>query len=583
VNRGEPEGGGPLGAGSAGGGRLRPGSTGGGSNGAGLIALRARALRNAVRVAPLRYAVGLVLLAAVGWGIQRATLLGVRFVDGVPGIGTIADPALQRSLEALVTLLLLAVAFSVLTTAITTLYASDDLAFLLALPVAATRVFGLKVAETYLSSALVPALLTVPVLVGLGLARDAPPPYYPLALVAVLALFAVPVTLGSLAALVLMRVAPAGRVKEAATALSVLLAAGLILGLRALRPEQLAELTPEEFEQFLTTFADLGVGWLPTGWASNAIWQALDGAWWSPALALLVAVALAGLWLVGRLAAVAYHEGWVRGLDHHRRRLDIRSRPAAAWERPLARLGPLGAVLVKDVRVLLRDPTQWSQLLVLVALAGVYLVSTASVAVEGQRFRDALGTLNVAFLGFLLAGVGVRLAFPLVSLEGEGWWLLRTGPIRTRGLVLGKFLHALPALLLLGLGLGAAQALLLDVTRVLATASLIAGACAAVAVAGIGVGLGAAYPRFAATNPAEIPMSPGGLLYMTLALSYAAALTTLLAYPAWTAIVDPGTAVWGSPAGRLVLLLTVSLTGLVAGGALAFGTWRLHGLESGRE
>ncbi len=550
---------------------------------AGLLRLRARAFGNAVRLAPLRYLVGVAFLLAVGWGVQVATLRGVRFVDGFPAIDTIADAALQRSLEALVTLLLLAVAFSVLTSAITTLYASDDLPFLLALPLPAPRVFGLKVVETYLSSALVPSLLTVPVLLGLGLARDAPWSYYPVAVIAVLALFAVPVTLGALVALVLMRIAPAGRVKEAATALSVVLAAGLILGLRALRPEQLTDLTPEEFEVFLTTFADLGVGWLPPGWASSAIWGALGGAWGSASLVLLLLVAAGGLWGVGRLAAVAYREGWVRGLDHHRRHLDTRSKPAALWERPLARLGPLGAVLVKDVRVLLRDPTQWSQLLVLVALAGVYLVSTASVAVEGQRFRDALGTLNVAFLGFLLAGVGIRLAFPVVALEGEGWWLLRTAPLRTRALVLGKFLHVLPTLLLLGAGLGVAQALLLDVTPVLATASVVAGVCAAVAVAGLGVGLGAAFPRFDATNPAEIPMSPGGLLYMTLALGYAAALTTVLAYPAWRALVDPSEAVWASPEGRLVLLLALALTAVVAGAALLFGAWRLHRLEAGRE
>ena len=550
---------------------------------AGLVRLRGRALLNAVRLAPLRYAVGVGFLLAVGWGVQAATLRGVRFVDGFPAIDTIADAALQRSLEALVTLLLLAVAFSVLTTAITTLYSSDDLPFLLSLPVAAPRVFGLKVTETYLSSALVPALLTIPVLLGLGMARAAPWSYYPVSILAVLALFAVPVTLGAMAALVLMRVAPAGRVKEAATALSVVLAAGLILGLRALRPEQLTDMTPEEFEVFLSTFADLGVGWLPPGWASSAIWGGLDGAWLSPSLALLLFVAAGGLWGVGRLAAVAYREGWVRSLDHHLGRPDERSLPAAPWERPLARLGPLGGVLVKDIRVLLRDPTQWSQLLVLVALAGVYLVSTASIAVEGQRFRDALGTLNVAFLGFLLAGVGVRLAFPVVALEGEGWWLLRTAPLRTSALVMGKFLHALPALLVLGVGLGAAQALLLDVTPVLATASLVAGICSAVAVAGLGVGLGAAFPRFDATNPAEIPMSPGGLLYMTLALGYAAALTTVMAYPAWMALVDPSVAVWATATGRLVLFIAGALTLAVSAGALVFGTWRLHRLETGRE
>ena len=547
-----------------------------------LLALRGLAVRNAMRRTPGRYLVGAAFLGLVTWGLFAASVSGVRFVDGFPAIGTIADAALQRSVEALVTLLMLAVAFSVLTSAITTLYTSDDLPFLLSLPLAPARVFEQKVLETYLSSALVPALFTLPVLAGLGVARSAPWTYFPVAAVAVLALFAVPVAVGSGLALLLMRFSPAGRVKEVATALSVVLAAGLVFALRALRPERLTDLTPEEFEVLLTTFADLGVGWLPPGWAGTAIWSGLGGGV-SPAAVLLLATAVVSLWGVGRLATAAYREGWIRGIDTARTRHDPRPRGPALWEAPLARLGPIGALVVKDVRALLRDPAQWSQLLVLAALAGVYLVSTASLEVEGQRFRDALGTLNVAFLGFLLAGVGIRLAFPAVSLEGEGWWLVRTSPLGTTQLVLGKFLHVLPTLLALGLGLGVAQALLLDVSRVLATSSIVAGACAAVAISALGVGLGAAFPRFDATNPAEVPMSPGGLLYMTTALLYAAALTVVLAYPSWRALVDPTAAVWGSAEGRLVLALAVVLTALVSALALAIGTMRLHRLELGND
>ena len=40
--------------------------------------------------------------------------------------------------------------------------------------------------------------------------------------------------------------------------------------------------------------------------------------------------------------------------------------------------------------------------------------------------------------------------------------------------------------------------------------------------------MGAAFPRFRADNPAEIPISPGGLLYLALALLYVG-LTTAVA------------------------------------------------------
>lgn len=547
-----------------------------------LLALRAQGLWNAIRRAPLRHLLaGSLMLAvavAICWGVER----GVRWIDRYPLIGNIADVALQRSLELFVTLLLLGVAFSALSNAITTLYTATDLPLLLSLPLPAARVFRLKVLETYLSSAALPALLTVPVVLGLGIARDAPAVYYPVAVTAVLALYALPVALGALLALLLMRLAPAGRVKEVSTALTVLLAAGLVLAFRAIRPEQLAELTPEQFEVFLQAFASLQLGAWPPGWAGTAVWQGLAGQvgaslWW---LLLLTALAM---WLLTATAVRAYQAGWVRGLDVGGGRRDPRPRAAAWWERPLARLGPWGGLVVKDLRSLWRDPSQWSQLLVLLALAGVYLVGTTSVPVEGQRFRDILGTLNLAFLSFLLSGVGTRLAFPALSAEGEGLWLLRTAPLSAASVVAAKLVLVLPPLLILGLGLGAAQALLLDVSPGLASASWLAGGCAALAVACMGVGLGAAFPRFDATQVAEVPMSPGGLLYMATSLVYAAGLTALLAFPALAGWLPPDGALWTSQWGALAAALAVAWTLAFSGVAMLLGILRFRRWEPGRD
>lgn len=550
-----------------------------------LYRMRFQGWLNAVRRRPLRYLMGALLLGLVYWGVLASTARGVRFTERFLELGNadIAEAIFQRSLEALFTILLLSVAFSVLTTAIHTLYASEDLPFLLALPVNPAQVFGLKVAETYLSAALMPALFTVPVLVGLGQARAAPFLYYPLALISVLALYALPVALGSLVALVLIRISPAGRVKEVATALSVVLAAGLIFGLRVLRPERLAGMDLAELSRFLERFSSFDLGWSPTGWASSAVWGALSGkpGW---ALVWLVLAALVLLYLVGVLAALAYTQGWIRAQGTGSPRLDPSVRGTALWERPLARLGSAGAIVVKDVRLLLRDPTQWSQLLVLLALAGVYLTSVSSLRIEGldsQRFRDALGAMNVLFLGFLLAGVGIRTAYPLVSLEGEGFWLLKTGPVSSTQIVLGKFWHSLPIMLGLGLGLGVAAAVLIDLSPALAWASPLAGVCAALAITGLGTGLGAAFPRFDATSPSEVPLSAGGLLYMALSLAYSVLLMVALAWPAWQVLRRPGEGVWNTPSGWLVLALVGAVTLLGTVLPLIYGSYRLARYEVG--
>ncbi len=547
-----------------------------------LFEMRLRGALNSVKHNPLRYVVGFSFLALVYWGMFTITRLGVRFLNNYDVVIdlNITDAIAQRSLEGLFLVLMFGVAFSVLTTAITTLYSSEDLPFLLSLPTAPAQVFYLKVAETYLNAALLPAIFTLPVLVGIGLENQAPFAYYPLAVASLLTLYAIPVALGSFVALILMRIAPAGRVKEAATALSVILAAGLILGLRSLRPEQIADMTPDEFQNFLSQFAAFEIGWLPSSWASQAVWGGLEGTV-TPGAYTLAIMSIILLWIIARLAAFAYREGWIRSLESGRPKLDPTVKPTPAWERTLYRWGKAAGVAVKDSRLLLRDPTRWSQLLVLLALAGIYLVNVGSIQVDLQQFRDVVGTMNVAFMGFLLAGTGVYAVYPAVSMEGEGFWLLRTGPLGSTAIVMTKFWHALPTMVILGTSLGYIAARIIDVSPTLAFVSPVAGLSSAIVVTGLGVGLGAAFPNFNATNPSEIPLSPGGLLYMTLALGYAILMTLLLAYPAWVTLRRPGLFYWREPEGIVLLGAIAVLTFLITALPLFFGSRRLELYEPG--
>ena len=551
-----------------------------------LFSMRLRGAWNGVKSRPLQYLIGAAFLSLVYWGIFSITRRGVHFLTNPLKVGNlaidldIAQAIIQRSLETLFIILMLGVTFSVLTTAVHTLYSSEDLPFLLSLPIPATQVFYLKVLETYVSAAMMPALFTVPVLVALGIELNANWTYYPIALAAVLSLYSIPVTLGSFLALVLMRISPAGRVKEVATGLSVIIAAAFIFTLRMLRPERLADMTLAQMARFLKQFANFEISWLPSSWTSQAVWGALEGhltigAYFLAALSILL------LWFVAWAAAFAYKEGWIRSLETGKPKLDPSIRRAPIWERLLSVFGRAGGIIVKDIRLLLRDPTQWSQLLVLLALAGVYLVSVGSIKLEldVQRFRDAIGTMNIMFMGFLLAGIGIRMAYPIISLEGEGFWILRTGPLRSNGIVMSKFWNALPAMAILGGGLGIAAAKLINLSPTLAFVSPIAGLSAAVVTTGLGVGLGAAFPRFSANSPSEIPMSAGGLLYMALSLAYATLMTVILAYPAWQSFRNPNVFYWSQPQGIWLLTAISCLTLLCTTLPLVFGSTRLARYE----
>ncbi|RJF73851.1 hypothetical protein D3875_17605 [Deinococcus cavernae] len=478
---------------------------------------------------------GLALL--LGWAEVYGTWKALNFLGQFGDIGT---NVFARVLEIGLITLSSGVTFSATTTAIQTLYLSDDLNFLLTQPLATRRVFGLKVFETFLNTALVPTFLMIPLLFTVGVFFHAPLWAYAAMLLAALLTFAAPVGLGALLAVGLMRVAPVGRVREVSTALGVLFSAGLVYAIRALRPEVIVQKMqdPSRFEELLRNFASPSSPLLPPSWASQGIWQAAHG---QLSGSLLPLTALTGALLVAAtlLATRAYQEGWARALDSSQPKLDPSPRRASRLENTFARLGAGGSLAFKDLRVTLRDPTQWSQLLVVVALAGVYLVSVKAVPIPMAQFRGILGYVQLAFQGFIIAGVAVRLAFPAVSTEARAYWLLRTAPISPRQIVTSKFWGVLPTTALLGLVMGIASAHAMNLGATLMLLSVLVSLSNALVITALGVGLGAAAPKFDADNPAEIGVSPGGLAFMGLSLAYSVLCLLLLAKPAAASVLRP--------------------------------------------
>jgi ABC-2 type transport system permease protein len=565
-----------------------------------LLGIKWLGLKNSVlRGNRFSYFAVLIFVFLVAWGEYAGTMRALEYVcDAGRGLldfnrkcSIIGTSIASRVLENGLLVLGAGVTFSAITTAISTLYTSDDLNFLLAQPLPSARVFAVKLFDTYLSAAGIPSLLLVAPLIALGVFFQAAWWYFPLALLAAFITFALPVGLGATIAIGLMRLSPAGRVKEVATGLGVVMSAGLVYVIRAARPEdllkQLNNIAADDaaIDKLLEQFGGASNPLLPSSWASNFIWSSARGDFNNSIIFLTVVAALLML-MAHWLATKAYLEGWVRGLESSRVKLDPTKRKASVFENVMARFGASGHLITKDVRLLFRDATQWSQLLILVALGGVYVVSVRAVpglesvnAEQVRLYKNALGFLTIAFQGFVIAGVGVRMAFPSVSLEGNGYWLLRTSPLSAKQIVIAKFWGALPPTLLLALCLGWFAARSLDLTPIITAMSVLVAFSSAFVMTGLGVGIGAAVPRFKFDNPAEVAVSAGGLIYMGSAIIFGGILTVIAARPAFVSISDPryaqGLAYFGSNEGLLVLGLMFILTVLGTILPMWFGWMRL--------
>ncbi|MBW2170247.1 MAG: hypothetical protein JRG69_13505, partial [Deltaproteobacteria bacterium] len=104
----------------------------------------------------------------------------------------------------------------------------------------------------------------------------------------------------------------------------------------------------------------------------------------------------------------------------------------------------LGAVISKDIRTFFRDNTQWSQLLLLVALVVVYIYNFTVLPLDKSPIRldflqNILAFLNMGLAGFVLAAVSARFVFTAISAEGEAYWIVRSSPLRLKRYLWGKY------------------------------------------------------------------------------------------------------------------------------------------------
>jgi ABC-2 type transport system permease protein len=319
--------------------------------------------------------------------------------------------------------------------------------------------------------------------------------------------------------------------------MGLLFTVALVLLVRFLRPERLLDVQSlPDVTAFFATLQSPVTPLLPSFWAGESLFAALRGqldllhlgALWTSALALTVLV---------RAAYGRHHfSAWSKAQDARKARFT-----RFAFLDPLLRLLPMAparrALLVKDLKVFLRDTTQWSQLLLLVALALVYVYNFRVLDLDRLPYmsrivKNAYAFVNLAMAAFVTAAVAVRFVFPAVSAEGPAFWIVRTSPVKLSSFLWSKLWTGLVPILVLAEALTIASNRLLGVDPVLRVLGAFGIAFMTLALVGLACGMGAEHPRFTAENPTQVAGSYGGVAFMVLAVLYVLTTVALLAWPA---------------------------------------------------
>jgi ABC-2 type transport system permease protein len=478
-----------------------------------------------------------VLLGALALGVSGALFAGSFWLTWqLSRYAELGDYLLRLGLSWLFLTLLSFLAFSGLVAALSTFFLSDDLRLLLAAPIASRRLFHARFARTVGQASWMVVVFLVPVLMGIGLARCAGLEFYAMAILTVIPFVVIPVAIGTAMTLLLVNVFPARRARDILMLMGLVFAASLVMLLRFVQPERL--LRVESLPDITDFFAGLQAPvtpLLPSFWAGEALFASLQGghdplhvaALWTSAFGLIV--------VVGAACERWHFAGFSKAQDARKARF-TRLRALDVLVRVLPLSTPRRQLLLKDAKVFLRDVSQWSQLLLLVALMLVYLYNFRVLDLDRIPYmsgvvKNVYGLLNLGMAGFVMATVCVRFVFPAVSSEGAAFWIIRTAPITPRDFLWSKFWTGFVPVFVLSEVLTIAANHFLNIDPVVKVISAVTIGFLGLALVGMATGLGARYPRFNAENPTQVASSYGGITFMILAVALIIVTCVLVGWP----------------------------------------------------
>jgi ABC-2 type transport system permease protein len=293
--------------------------------------------------------------------------------------------------------------------------------------------------------------------------------------------------------------------------------------------------------------------WLPSSWLSNGLleaarpWtdgEATAGGFELPVVqsCLYLTLLIANAMLLHLLVVWAGRH-WLRdGMnalsDRQTRRTNQRvalvDRFAGALLSPFP--VPVRLLLIKDWQLLRRDPAQWLQFMIFFGLLGLYFLNIDRFSnpindINYIAWVNLVSFLNLAVVGLILSTFTTRFIYPMISLEGQRFWVLGLLPIERKTILWSKFVFAalgswVPCGLLILI-----SDLMLQIDMIVVLVHQFTCLLLCLGLASIAVGLGAMMPDFRETSPSKIAAGFGGTLNLVLSAVYIIVIIVLTALP----------------------------------------------------
>jgi len=420
------------------------------------------------------------------------------------------------------------------------LFHSPESDYLISLPISLGKIFFYKLTESIAFSSWAFLFLGSPLLIAFGIDRHAGPLYYVWMVLFSAVFITLPALIGSLLSIIIGRFLPRHRRAVLLTFI------GIIAVAIAFIITQMADLRGTHFafsagwmHKFMSKLSFAQNPLLPSFWVTRGLFSAAETGGAPDTifffLLLLSQVLFLGL-LAHWMASAFYFSGY--SLVRSSRR-DKKYKPVSLvdWITHLALwfLGrPLRLIIIKDIKTLMRDPVQWTQLLIFFGLLAIYFINIKNIPyinLQEHMWQYLVSSLNLIATTLTLATFTTRFVYPQISLEGKRFWIIGMMPLKRADIFYSKLVFAICGAILITEPLVFISSYQLEVPYFILMHHLYVAFLICLGLSSIAVTLGVLYPNMREDNPSKIVSGFGGTLTLVMSLLYVLSIIVIGSLP----------------------------------------------------
>lgn len=393
-----------------------------------------------------------IIFIAFGIGTYLFTYNIIHFVLEEIKIGSFL---LHRFSSILLFVFFLSISAGNIVVAYSMLFKSEEVHHLITKPIEFEKLFTLKMIESILYSSPTFLLIGSAILIGYGIYFKLNWFFFPFAIFSLFLPFVFSAAfLGIITLLIVIQIA--GKIGIRWTIFSVvLLYLGSLIGFfRMINPKNLVNQVMKFYPNLDFNFSFLDpvfIKFLPNHWfAESLFWFTKFDFAFSFKYALLINLTCLFLLIVVLLIGEKlYHKSFLISLDLKSKK-EIRKayRKIFSSERIFDfRKNSIfnqqtEVLLKKEFHQFFRDPSQWIHLGVISFLILIFVMSIARVdLITTLPFLKTVTYLSVfIFNSFLISSITLRFVYPVISLEAQSFWKIKSSPVSTEKIIAVKFL-----------------------------------------------------------------------------------------------------------------------------------------------